>query len=164
MFIKTQYTVFSGFNMETQKLNAMVMLAAFLTIIVMTALASTLTNSQKVQNFGNVKTTVNLGIYSDQGCTIPLMNITWGEVIPGQNYLRTIYIKNLGNVKVTLSMRTGNWTPSQTSSYLTLTWDRENTPLDAGLSIRATLTLTVSPTAQGGPFSFDILIIATENQ
>ncbi|MEM1564005.1 MAG: hypothetical protein QW161_04960 [Candidatus Bathyarchaeia archaeon] len=151
--------------METQKLNATVILATALTTIIMTALVSgLLTTSQKVQNTGGVRTTIGLGVYSDSTCTNPLTSISWGEVIPGQNYSRPIYLKNLGNIRVKLSMTTGNWTPSSASSYLTLTWNRENYVLNVSASIGATLILAVSPTAQGGSFSFNIYITAVENQ
>lgn len=150
--------------METQRLNATVILAIALTTIIMTAVVSGLLTSQKIQNAGSVRATVGLGVYSDQACTTPLSSINWGEVTPGQSYSRTIYLKNLGNIKVKLSMTTGNWTPSSAISYLTLTWNRENYVLNVSASIEATLILVVSSTAQGGSFSFDISIIATENQ
>ncbi|MEM3566218.1 MAG: hypothetical protein QXK18_05035 [Candidatus Bathyarchaeia archaeon] len=151
--------------METQKLNATVILVIALTTVIAIALVSgLLTTSQMVQNVGNVRATIGLGVYSDQACTTPLTSISWGEVSPGQSYPRTIYLKNLGNIRVKLTMTTGNWTPSLASNYLTLTWNCENADLDAGTSIGATLTLMVSSTAQGGSFLFDISIIATENQ
>ncbi|MEM1589553.1 MAG: hypothetical protein QXZ68_03170 [Candidatus Bathyarchaeia archaeon] len=151
--------------MEAQKLHATAILAIALAIIIITVtVTGLLATTQRVQNSGNVRATIGLGVYSDQACTSPLSSINWGEVIPGQSYQKTIYLKNLGNVKVKLSMTTGNWTPSSANTYLTLTWNRENTMLDVGASISATFTLTVSSNAQGGQFSFDISIVATESQ
>lgn len=150
--------------METQKLNVTIVLAMVLaTALTTTLVFSALNTSQRVPNVGNVRATIGLGVYSDPSCTSSLTVINWGEVIPGQSYQRTIYLKNLGNIKVKLSMSVGNWTPSTASGYLSLTWNRENAVLDMGASTAATLTLTVSSTAQGGPFSFDISIIATES-
>lgn len=149
--------------MEPQKLNITVILAGVLATIIMTTLVSgLLTTSQRVQNVGSVTATIGLGVYSDQACTNTLTTINWGSVVTGQIYSRTIYVKNNGNIRVQLSMIAGNWTPSSAGNYLTLTWNRDNYVLNVGTSINATLTLTVLPTAQGGSFSFDISIIATE--
>lgn len=151
--------------MERQKLNVTIMLATALTAIIMTTLVfGLLSTSHRIQNQVSVRATIGIGVYSDQACTIPLTTINWGEVIPGQSYQRTLYVKNLGNIRVKLSMAVGNWTPSSASSYLSLTWNRGDYVLEVGASVGATLTMTVSQTAQGGSFSFDVSIIATENQ
>lgn len=148
-----------------EKLSTTAVLAATLTTIVATAVVfGLLSTSYRIPNSVSVKSSVGLGVYSDQACTTPLTSINWGEVTPGQSYQRTIYVKNLGNVKVKLNMNVGNWTPSSASNYLTLTWNRENYDLNIGESIGATLTLTVSSNAPAGSFSFDISIIATETQ
>ncbi|MBS7646643.1 hypothetical protein KEJ24_02225 [Candidatus Bathyarchaeota archaeon] len=151
--------------MESPKSNLAIAFALALAAMVTTALvAGLLPAIQTIQSSGNVRATLGLGVYSDSSCTVSLSSIDWGEVILGQNYTRTIYLKNLGNVKVTLSMIYGNWTPSSASNYLTLTWNRENAILNVGESISANLILTVKSNAQGGSFSFDISIIATETQ
>jgi len=151
--------------MEKQQIKLTVILAITLAAIAITALVSgLLTTSQRIPNSGNVKATIGIGVYSDQACTNPLTSINWGEVQAGQSYSRTIYIKNNGNIKVQLSMATGNWTPSTAYSYLTLSWDREGTYLNAGEKINATLTLAVASTAIGGLFSFDLTITAMESQ
>jgi hypothetical protein len=151
--------------MEKQQINLTVILATTLAAMVTTALVSgLLTTSQRVLNSGNVRATIGIGVYSDQACTNPLTSINWGEVQPGQSYPRTIYIKNNGNIKVQLSMTTGNWTPSTASSYLTVNWNCTNYKLDVGKSVGANITLSVASTAVGGSFSFDIAIVATESQ
>jgi len=151
--------------MEKQQINLTVILATTLAAMVTTALVSgLLTTSQRVPNSGNVRATIGIGVYSNQACTTPLTSINWGEVQAGQSYSRTIYIKNNGNIKVQLSMATGNWTPSTASSYLTVNWNRNNYILNVGESVGANITLSVASTAVGGSFSFDIAIVATESQ
>jgi hypothetical protein len=151
--------------MEIQKTNLTVILAITLAALVMTALVSgLLTGYQRIPNSGNLKATVGIGVYSDPACTNPLTSIDWGEVQAGQSYSRTIYIKNNGNIKVQLSMTTGNWTPSTASSYLSVNWNCTNYILDVGKSVGANIALSVASTAVGGSFSFDITIVATESQ
>ena len=108
-------------------------------------------------------TAVNVGVYSDSQCTQNCTNISWGNVSPGETATQTVYVKNTGNVPVTLTMTTTGWSPSNANSYLTLTWNQENTVLNAGQSISATLTLAVaSSTGSLTDFSFTIILTGTE--
>ena len=76
---------------------------------------------------------------------------------------QTIYIKNTGNVPETLTMTTNNWTPTGADTYLTLTWNRQTTILNAGASIQATLTLTAAAnTGTLTTFSCDVTLTGTQ--
>jgi len=37
---------------------------------------------------------VNVGVFSDAGCSVNLTSIDWGSVYPGESVSRTIYVKN----------------------------------------------------------------------
>ena len=139
--------------------------------LVITALALTLTtaavlsNNQTVPLNGAVSTinVVNLGIYSDSGCTQTVSALNVGTLSPGGTATQTVYVKNTGNIPETLTMTTNNWAPSSASSLLTLSWNRQNTVLNAGASIQATLTLTVASNAGSlTTFSCDVTLTGTQ--
>lgn len=108
-----------------------------------------LTVNKNLGSTGTITTTPNLGVYSDSACTQNVTTINWGTIAAGTNTTQTIYIKNTGTGTMTLSMTISNWTPTAASTYITLTWDKQNTQLSAGQSTMATLTLTVSPSTTG---------------
>jgi hypothetical protein len=152
-------------------------IGAVLAIAVMGVVASALgvlVANRTIPNTGNIRVvtppppppppqTVQLGIYSDSGCTTVLSSIPWGTLDPGGSTSATAYLKNEGNVQVMLSMTYGNWTPSSASSYFTLSWDRQSYVLSVGSVVQATLTLSVSSSISGiTTFSFDITITATQ--
>ena len=84
-------------------------------------------------------------------------------VSPGSVVTKNVYVKNTGNVPVTLSMATSGWSPSNANSYLTVSWNRQGTQLNAGQSIAATITLTVaSDTGSLNSFSFNATLTGTE--
>jgi len=153
-----------------------VTIGAVLAIAIMGVVASALgvlVANRTIPNTGNIRVvtpppppppqTVQLGIYSDSGCTTVLSSISWGTLDPGGSTSATAYLKNEGNVQVMLSMTYGNWTPSSASSYFTLSWDRQSYVLSVGSVVQATLTLSVSSSISGiTTFSFDIIITATQ--
>ncbi len=104
------------------------------------------------------------GIHWDQNCTNETTSINWGALEPGSARNATVYVKNEGNVALTLSKSLANWSPSNATTYITLAWDYANSTLTPGSVLKLTLTLSVSPNAQSlGAFSFDTAITATEN-
>jgi hypothetical protein len=135
-----------------------VIIATFLTLTTIAALSS----SQNVDLDGTI-TAVNVEVYSDSGCTQPCSNIHVGTLSPGSTFTKTVYVKNTGTVPVTLSMTTSNWNPTAASSYLTLSWNRQNYVLNQGLSREATLTLTVAANTNDlETFSFSATITGTQ--
>jgi hypothetical protein len=139
--------------------------------LTITALALTLTAAallsanQTVPLDGTISTVnaVNLGVYSDSACTQPTTTLNVGTISPGGTATQTVYIKNTGNIPETLTMTTSNWTPTGASSSLTLTWNRQNTILNAGASIQATLTLTAAAnTGSLTTFGCDVTFTGTQ--
>jgi len=117
--------------------------------------------SQSVSSSGTV-TAINVGVYSDSGCTQALTSIDWGTLEPGDTTTKTIYVKNTGNSQITLSMTTTGWSPSGANGPITVTWNRGGTTLSAGQSTAATLTLSVSSEITGiTSFSVNIVITGT---
>jgi archaellum component FlaG (FlaF/FlaG flagellin family) len=73
---------------------------------------------------------------------------------------RTIYVKNTGNVPITLSMTTTAWNPAGAAGQITVMWDKESASLNPGQSTSATLTLSVSPSISGVT-SFSVNVVVT---
>ena len=108
-------------------------------------------------------TTIDLGVYLDSQCVEDCTSINWGTVYPGNSTATTLYVKNIGTCPVTLSMTPANWTPEGAAKYLTLTWDQDDTVLQADGLVAATLTLSAdSETEDLTDFNVDIVITGTE--
>jgi len=151
--------------MEAPKTNLAVIFTIALTAMIMTALATSLLPAQrKIPSSGNVKT-LGIAVYGDEACTQSLTFIDWGLVEPGGSRRREIWINNTGNTQVKLNMTTEGWNPAEAKNYITLTWDKEGTPLSVNQLVKATLTLTVSASVTQTnirDFSFTIVITGNE--
>jgi len=150
-----------------QKIPFGVIVAIALTGIFVSALAASLLIAyQSVPSTGNVKA-VGVGVYSDSGCNNNVTSIDWGFLEPGTTINKTVYIRNNGNVPVTLNITTNGWNPISAHDYITLSWNREGYVLGTGQSTRvaqAFLTLSVSSNTTGiTSFSFDIIITGVEH-
>lgn len=91
------------------------------------------------------------------GLSVDKTSIDWGSLSRGQIVTDTVTVINTGELAMSLSMST-NILPT----YLQLTWDQENTVLQAGQSVVATFTLTVAIDAPFESFSFEIVVTGTE--
>jgi hypothetical protein len=149
--------------MEMRKISTGAAIAIAATGLFMTLLTTgLLMSSQTLQSNGTV-TAVNIGVYSDSGCTQNLTSINWGSIYPSNSTTRIIYVKNTGSLPIKLGMTTGSWMPSNANTYISLSWNRESTVLSAGQSIDATLTLSASSDAANiTSFSCNITITGTE--
>lgn len=109
---------------------------------------------------------VNLAVYWDNTCTNSVTAIDWGTISPGGSKSVQVYVKNSGNIPITLSLSTESWNPSNAGNYITLTWDYiSGTKIQPGSVQKITLTLVVSSNVQGiTNFSFNIVIAGTESQ
>jgi hypothetical protein len=147
--------------MAMQKITIGTVLAIAVLGMVVTALGA-LVATRTISNTGSLKA-IGVGVYWDSSCTSAVSSIDWGALEPGVTKNFTIYVKNEGNVQVRLSMTTSNWNPASASSYITLSWNRENYVLSSGSVVSAVLTLSVSSSISGvTSFSFNIIITGTE--
>jgi hypothetical protein len=123
---------------------------------------STITGGGSGGSVGGTNSSININLYSDSACTTPLTSISWGALAPGGIMTQTIYIKNSGNVPVTLSMVSDSWSPNQATTYLSVTWNKENYSLAVSQIASATVTLSVNSNVTGiTNFSCNINIVAT---
>lgn len=130
-----------------KKLSTTIIIALVVTGIALTILtAGLLTTTQQVPASGTISA-INLGVYSDSGCTTPLTAVSFGMVTPGTQVTQTIYLKNTGNIAENLTMTTNTWSPANAGTYLTVTWSPTSSTLAAGASTSATVTLTASSSA-----------------
>lgn len=162
-FIKTQYSFFNDvMKMEPSRIHVPVILAIVTLCVTSTLVYALLSTSKTIPNTGNVKA-VGVGVYSDSACSQQVSIIQWGTLDAGETKNVPVYVRNEGNVNLTLSMTTNNWNPQEASSYITLNWNRGGHKLTPGSSVQAVLTLIVSSTVTGVTnFSFDIIITGTE--
>jgi hypothetical protein len=137
---------------------AIVLTASLLAI----ATAGLLTSSQNVPASGTIST-VNLGCYSNSGCTTTLTSVDFGSITPGSQSTVTVYIKNTGTIAENLTMSTNTWNPANANTYLTLTWSPASTTLAAGATTSATLTLAASSSA-GALSTFSVNVVFTGTQ
>ena len=122
--------------------------------------ANTTVNRQLTSS-GNIAA-INVGIYSDIACSQMLESIDWGDIAPGEEVNKIIYLKNTGSKDITLSMTTNNWNPTNAMGPITLTWDHEGKGLTPGELTTATLKLTVREDITGiANFSVSISIIGS---
>ena len=140
---------------------ALVISTVALTILTMTT-TGLLSVNQTISSTGAV-TAINVGVYSDSACTNELTTIDWGTISPGNSETITIYLKNTGNARITLSMTATNWTPVNADGPIELTWDKENANLNPNQETAATLMLSVSESITGiTNFSFNVVLTGTE--
>jgi hypothetical protein len=148
--------------MATPKLSTGVIIALATTSIFLTLVTAGIIATQTIPSDGTI-TTVNVGVYSNSGCTENCTSITWGSLYPGNSTTRTVYVKNTGTVPITLAMTADSWTPTSADDYLTVDWDQQGTVLDTGDSISANITLTAATdTGELQDFNVDIVITGAE--
>ena len=132
-----------------------------LSILTAFGVSGLLSTSKTVSSSGSIKA-INVGVFYDYACTQEVSSIDWGIPEPGDVVLYTVYVKNTGNVDMTLYLQTSNWTPVNAGDYLSVTWDEESTVLSDDQVVEAVITLTVDNSITGiGDFSFQIIIGGT---
>jgi len=118
-------------------------------------------SSRHISNKAAIKA-VGVGVYQDPELTLPLTEINWGLLEPGEKKNHTAYIKNESNVLITLLLTAENWSPQNASSFVALTWDYDEQLLEVDGFVEVTFTLAVDPAISGiKSFSFDIVIVGT---
>jgi hypothetical protein len=145
--------------MATARLSTAAIIALATTGIFLTLVTAGIISTQSIPSDGTI-TTVDVGVYSNIECSQNCTSISWGSLYPGNSTTRTVYVKNIGTVPITLSMTPVNWDPTDASTYLTLTWNQQGTVLGVGDSVTATLTLTADADT-GDLQDFDVNIVVS---
>ena len=135
----------------------------FLTILTSSTIISGVVISSQAISSGGTITSMNVEIFNNNDCSQTCSNIDWGILTPGDSITQTIYIKNSGNKPITLFMTTEEWTPTNASTYLNLTWDKENTNLNPDQVVLASITLSASLNIDSiDDFNFSIIITGVD--
>jgi hypothetical protein len=146
-------------QVNAKRVAIFVVSACLIGMVVGSAVTLAVLNVQRAIPSSGLVVAINVGVYSDSGCTLNLTSIDWGNVYPGSSVPRTIYVKNTGNVPMTLSMAASGWNPVGAAGQITVAWDKENAVLNAGQSSSATLTLSVLQSVSGvTSFSMNIIV------
>jgi len=107
--------------------------------------------------------TIDVDVYWESACVNKVSSINWGELDPGESETVTVYVKNTGNVPMTLELSTDEWSPLAAEMYIDLQWDYSGGQIQPDGVVQVTFTLTVSGIIDGvTDFSFDIVITGTE--
>jgi hypothetical protein len=135
---------------------AVALLCLILSGLIVANVRSLYQTSSTISSVGTLRA-IGIDVYQDAGLTNKVTTINWGLLTPGSQATYTIYVSNTGILPVTLSLSTSNWNPSTASNYLTLTWNYNRQPINAGKVAQVTFTLTVSGDITGiTNFNFDI--------
>jgi hypothetical protein len=150
-----------GRNEFTVTIATLMLVLYTLTLSAVAQVTSSWNRNKTISNTGSVKA-IGVGVYWDQNCTNPVSAIDWGILEPGSTKNVTIYIRNEGNSAVSLGMETSNWSPSNASNYIALSWDYDGSSIDPSVVVSVIFTLAVSASIEGiTSFSFDITIIGS---
>jgi hypothetical protein len=123
--------------------------------------SSPLQANSRISSGGAVKA-IGVMVYSDVNAANRLTSIDWGIVEPGEDKNAICYIRNEGNFAVTLSLLTENWSPSNASQYITLSWNYDGHSIGLGEIVEVTINLDVSDSVSGiTDFSFDVVIVGS---
>jgi hypothetical protein len=138
-----------------------IFLSGILSGLIIATVRSIYQTSSTISSVGTLKA-IGIGVYWDDSLTSRVNTIDWGVLEPGAQKSFTVYICNEGNFPLTLSISTSNWNPPTASNYLTLTWSYAGQTINAGATVKVTLTLTVSESITGiNNFNFDITAVGS---
>jgi hypothetical protein len=131
-----------------------------ISLLTITVGVATFLKSYQVGAVGRI-VGVRVEIYEDAGASMPLTQIDWKMVEPDETKTYVCYVKSLSNVPTTLSLMTSAWMPSNASTFITLTWNYDNTTLLPNEIRQIVFSLHVSPIVNGiDNFSFEIIVSA----
>jgi hypothetical protein len=155
------------YGLGCKKLSSKMMIAVALSVLILAATARLLagaatSTSQMVPSKGKL-TVLNVGVYSNSGCTQNATIVDWGSLTAGLTSNAMVWVKNTGNSKVTLSMTTKSWLPASASSWITLAWNHEGKVLAPNQTVQANLVLKVSSSIDQSitDFTFNIVMAGT---
>lgn len=172
----------SDFLRRSKKTILLIIIVAAATLIVSGTISIILDDHNSI-SLPSVAYIHTLGVkaYWDPDLQNLSTEINWGILYPGSSNSVTLYLQSISNVPTRLRLTTANWTyidndnvvvagPSNSTSYMSLTWDYQGQVLNPNQTLQATLTLTAE-TSPGlnvllmdsnvTQFAFDISIQTT---
>jgi hypothetical protein len=123
---------------------AVVLTAAGLAVIALVVAVVILTSAHLETSGTIVTNNPNLTIFADAACTKQISTVQWGTLQPSGSATMALFIKNSGNMPLTLTLTENNWSPATAQNYLTLSWNQENIKIQPGASQTVTITINVN--------------------
>jgi len=109
-------------------------------------------------NVSAVEASGSIGVYWDANCTSRVYSIDWGVLTLGEAKSVVVYARNEGSDTVFMSVTPSNFVPTRVSDYLNFALTCAGHKTRANQTVKATLSLSVSPRATGNStFSFDLI-------
>ena len=162
------------FLRSSKKTILLILLVASATLVLSTAISIFLNRFDNL-HIPSISTIRTIGVEA-YGGDINLTQdgkpyIDWGTIYVGASAKRSICLRSTSNVNTRLSLITSNWTPTNISAYMILSWNCTGTLISPDEEISVTLTLSAAHddslinyliTNNVKDFSFDIHIYAYE--
>jgi len=105
---------------------------------------------------------VELDIFTDIQCSIKMTTINWGVLEAGETSHMPIFIKNIGETKITLGLFTENWSSQQAMEHMHLSWDYDGTLIHPNQVVKGSLTLQIDQNCpELSQYGFDIIIVGS---
>lgn len=169
---------FVKFLHHSKKTVLLILVVAAITIILNTAISIWISRLHNwyAPSIGTIYTIGVKAYEGDLNVQDEKAYVDWGTVYPGTSTNRSFYIQSESNIEITLKLELANVTfldsygknvTASTNSYMNLTWNYTNTPINPSQVIYVTLNLSVSSdisfinyliTNNVTKFSFDIHI------
>ncbi len=119
-------------------------------VVVAAVVTSSFTNTVIVASPGTA-------VYSDAGLQTPLSSITWGTAYKTIPLTRTIYVKNTGNVPITLAFAVIDIAPTEfQAGYLSNNYAGQTLAVAGSLPIVLTLTIPSNSNATTASFTVTV--------
>lgn len=105
---------------------------------------------------------VELDIFTDFQCSIKMTTINWGVLEAGETSHIPIFVKNIGETKITLGLFTENWSSQQASENMHLSWDYDGIIIQPNQIVNGSLTLQIDQNCpELSQYGFDIIIVGS---
>lgn len=140
--------------------------AVVCSLLLLTVAAHTVLMRYLIHSTGTIKYPPKLVVYVDSECFNETSFIDWGLMLPASTNDVTLYLRNVGNIQITLSVNTSNWNPSETAFFAALSCNYTGQILDPGAVTEVEFTLDISENigdTDVEDFMFDIIICVHES-
>ena len=151
--IKARISSVTSFLRRSKKAILLIMLVATATILATTIISIWLSRYHNLHlpSIGTIHT-IGVKAYWDSTLQNETTEIQWGTIYLGTLNNVTLHIQSTSNVQTILELETAYWTfmdstnmtvsgPSNTTEYMNLTWNYDNTPINPNETMQVTLTL-----------------------
>ena len=105
---------------------------------------------------------VELDIFIDFQCSIKMTTINWGVLEAGETSHIPIFVKNIGETKITLGLFTEIWSSQQASENMHLSFDYDGIIIQPNQIVNGSLTLQIDQNCpELSQYGFDIIIVGS---